>query len=98
MINNSIREALQKICAALNKHNVDFIIVGGIAVGFYAYQRFSAISIARPEMKTDLDFWYNPTVENYLNLLKALREIAVDTSKLEDIVFDPKKNVFKNSA
>lgn len=95
MINNSIREVLQKICAALNKYNVDYMIVGGVAVGFYGYQRLSGISIAKSEMKTDLDFWYNPTIENYLNLVKALSEIGVDTCKLENIVFDPKKTFLK---
>lgn len=95
MINNNIREVLQKVCAALNKYNVEYMIVGGVAVGFYGYQRLSGISIVKPEMKTDLDFWYSPTVENYLNLVKALGEIGVDTSKLENIVFDPEKTFLK---
>ena len=28
--------------------------------------------------KPDLDFWYNPTYENYFNLLKALEELGID--------------------
>jgi hypothetical protein len=95
MINNNIREVLQKVCAALNRYSVDYMIVGGVAVGYYGYQRISGISEARPEIKTDLDFWYNPTIENYLNLVKALGEMGVDTSKLENIVFDPKKTFLK---
>src|SRR6267142_7081213 len=95
MISNEIREALQRVCTSLNRHKVDCMLIGGVAVGFYGYQRISGISMFKPELKTDLDFWYNPTNENYLNLLKALEELEVDTSDLEKIVFDPQKTFLK---
>ena len=95
MISNKIREALQKVCRVLNTHQVDFMIVGGVAVGYYGYQRISGISISKPEMKTDLDFWYNPTTENFWFLLNALEELEINIESLRNIVFDPKKTFLK---
>lgn len=96
MISNEIRSTLQIVCAALNKHKVDCMLVGGTAVAFYGYQRISGISISdNPEIKIDHDFWYNPTNENFNNLVKALSHLQVDVSDLEKIVFDPQKTYLK---
>ena len=95
MISNEIRESLKKVCDVLSKHNVDSILVGGTAVGFYGYQRISGISFVKPEVKSDLDFWYNPTTDNFLKVLKALVELEVDTTDLEKIIFDPHRTYLK---
>ena len=95
MISNEIREVLQKVVASLNKYQVEYLIVGGVAVSFYGYQRISGTSESLPEMKTDLDFWYKPTNENFLNLVKALKEMGIETASLDQIVFDPKKTFLK---
>src|SRR6185436_4221475 len=86
---------LNQVCTILNKHKVDCLLVGGTAVGFYGYQRISGISYIKTEVKSDLDFWYNPTVENFHHVLKALKELGVDTSELEKIVFDPHRTYLK---
>jgi hypothetical protein len=49
----------------------------------------------KPEMKTDLDFWYKPTLSNFLNLVKALKDLGVQTESLDKVVFDPKKTFLK---
>jgi predicted nucleotidyltransferase len=95
MINNELRETLQKVCAALNKHNVDFILVGGTAVGYYGYRRISGITSFRPDISIDLDFWYKPTLANYLNLVNALSELGIDVGSLDHVVFDPQKTFLK---
>ena len=74
---------LPKVCGILNRHKVDYLLVGGMAVSFHGYARTTA----------DIDFWYAPTHENYHKLLKALDDFDVDTSELDDHVFDP-KNTF----
>ena len=78
---NQIREILINVCQSLNKHQVDYLIIGGIAVGVQGYPRYTA----------DIDFWYNPILSNYQNLLNALKELKVDTASLEETVFDPQK-------
>lgn len=95
MLNNELRETLQKVCASLNKHNVDCILAGGIAVGYYGYRRISGISAIRPEISIDLDFWYKPTLLNFLSLVNALAELGTDVSSLDQIVFDPQKTFLK---
>ncbi len=95
MIANEIRESLQKISFLLNKYEVEFIVVGGVAVGYHGYRRISGISMYKPEMKTDLDFWYKPTVSNFVNLVKALSELGVPNESLDKIIFDPKKTFLK---
>lgn len=39
MISNEIRQSLQTVCLALNKYKVEYMLIGGIAVAFYGYQR-----------------------------------------------------------
>jgi hypothetical protein len=95
MIINEMREALRIVCAALNKHKVEYLLVGGAAVGFYGFQRVSGIGYHHPETKTDLDFWYRPTLENYQRLTSALVEMGVDRSALERRPFDPQHSFLK---
>lgn len=96
MINNEIRSSLQKTCSALNNHNVEYLLIGGVAVGFYGYQRISGAGYpGRPEIVHDIDFWYKPTVENFINLVKALDELEIDTTTLKNIVFDAKRTFLR---
>lgn len=41
-----IKEALVSICTLLNKHEVNYLVIGGVAVIFHGYTRATA----------DLDF------------------------------------------
>jgi len=82
---NKIRESLRKICALLNKHNVEYMLIGGVAVGFYGFPRSTA----------DIDFWYNPTIVNFHNIIKALDEFGVETKELKEIIFDPQKTFLR---
>ena len=97
MISNEVRDSLKEVSGVLIKNNVDCLLVGGTAVGFYGYQRISGISVLTQEVKSDLDFWYNPTTENFFNIVKALRELKIDTVELDKIIFDPLKTYLKIS-
>ena len=76
-----MKETLVEISALLNKHEVDYLLIGGIAVVFHGYTRSTA----------DLDFWYDPTISNFQKITNAVKEYGIDVSELEKIVFDPKK-------
>lgn len=95
MISNEIRNVLQRTCAALNRYEVAYILIGGTAVAYYGYQRPSGVLQGNLDMKYDVDFWYQPTVSNYYRLLNALKALGVDTSRLENLVFDPKKTFLR---
>ncbi len=51
----------------LQKHQIEFILIGGAAVNFYGYSRPTG----------DLDIWLNPNDENKGKLISALREIKI---------------------
>nr|WP_221229891.1 hypothetical protein [Mucilaginibacter phyllosphaerae] len=46
---------------ALQKNNVQYIIIGGYAINFHGFQRFTG----------DMDVWLKDTLENRVNLRKA---------------------------
>jgi hypothetical protein len=79
MIISEIQEHLRNVSSILNKHKVEYIVVGGAAVNYYGNKRLSKVP-THPEFKVDLDFWYNPTIQNFQNLLTALSELQVDTT------------------
>lgn len=54
------------------KYKVEYIIVGGYAVGVHSQAR----------MTQDIDFWIKPTVENAKKLISALDEFGTPDLKL----------------
>lgn len=50
----------------LNGHNVRYLVVGGYAVAFHGYPRYTK----------DLDVWIELSPENADNVLKALEEFG----------------------
>jgi predicted nucleotidyltransferase len=82
---DSLREQVTKICRVLNENEVDYIIVGGLAVIFHGY----------PRSTSDIDFWYKPTVSNFQRLINSLDSLGVDTSDLKKLVFDPLKTYLR---
>ena len=77
----SLKDVFSKVCSLLNKHEVDFIVIGGLAVATHGFARNTF----------DIDFWYKPTHENYLNIISCFRELGVDVSSLDESVFNPTK-------
>jgi len=80
-----MKETLVEICTLLNKHEVDYLLIGGVAVVYHGYTRSTA----------DLDFWYNPTLTNFQRITNAIKEYGIDVSDLERIIFDPKKTFLR---
>ena len=77
-------------------HSVEYLVVGGTAVALHGYFRQSHDPSGRLMEKHDLDFWYNPTYNNYFKLLDALGEMGLDVTEFRDeIAPDPKKSFFR---
>lgn len=70
----------------LNKHQVEYILVGGYAVILHGYRRTTG----------DLDIWVNPTKENYSRLIKVYREFGLHESDMteENFLSNGTFNVF----
>jgi hypothetical protein len=88
--------ALLTVCSVLNKHGVDYLIVGGIAVALHGYFRRSIASNGIISDKVDLDVWYNPTYSNYFKVLEALAELGQNVTKhKEERTPNPRKAFFR---
>jgi len=69
VLNKDFREFLQ----LLNDHKVRYLIVGGYAVAFHGYPRYTK----------DLDLWICSDKENVEKLLKALEEFGFKSLNLK---------------
>lgn len=92
----NVTDEILQVCQILNKNNVQYLIVGGTAVAFHGYFRWSQNSAGTPTEKLDLDIWYNPTYDNYFKLLNALAELGQDVKEFfEEQSPNPLKSYFK---
>jgi hypothetical protein len=88
--------SILSICEVLNKYNIEYMIVGGVAVALHGYFRQSIGPDGQPAEKPDMDIWYNPTYGNYFRLLDALEELGQEVSKFKnEQAPNPKKSFFK---
>ncbi|WP_342086126.1 hypothetical protein [Dyadobacter sp. OTU695] len=88
--------SFQDVLSTLNKHEVEYLVVGGVAVGYYGYIRMSMASNGQFVDEPDLDIWYNPTYSNYYQLLEALEGIKIDVTRLKaEQTPDPKHSFLR---
>jgi hypothetical protein len=64
---NIFNDDFHDFIQCLNKHNVEYILVGGYAVIIRGYSRSTG----------DMDIWVNKTEANYVNLLSAIIEFGL---------------------
>lgn len=96
MPTNEIRAALKSVCQVFAKNDVEYILIGGLSVDFHGYHRISRGFVpGSNSLENDLDFWYNPTTDNYIKITKALDALNIDASTLKDAIFDPKKSFLR---
>lgn len=95
MLRDEIKQHLSRVCAILNSHHVEYMVVGGAAVSHYGFSRPSGIGGFTTDPKPDLDFWYKPTIENFESLIRALNELQIDVTDLKKIVFDKNHTFLK---
>lgn len=93
---SSLADSILRICRALNRFSVEYMIVGGTAVALHGYYRYSMDVAGEIATKPDLDVWYNPTYENYFKLLNALEYLGQDVTNFkEEQAPNPKQSFFK---
>lgn len=69
----------------LNEHNVQFLIVGGYAVNFHGYPRYTK----------DIDFWIWMNRENINKLISALTDFGFGTLQFNEDDFYNPENVIQ---
>ncbi|WP_373521739.1 hypothetical protein [Aquiflexum sp.] len=92
----TLKKTLLAICYLLSKHKVDYLLVGGIAVGLHGFFRLSKNQSGQVMDKPDIDIWFNPTYTNYFNIIKVMGELGQDISEFEkEETPNPRKSFFK---
>ncbi len=92
----NLTDEILQVCQILNNNGVQYLIVGGTAVAFHGYFRWSKNSTGATTEKFDLDIWYNPTLDNYFKLLNGLAELGQDVKEFFDEQSpNPLKSYFK---
>jgi hypothetical protein len=95
-VEKNLTDEILQVCQILNKNDVEYLIVGGTAVAFHGYFRWSQNSAGTQTQKFDLDIWYNPTYDNYFKLLNGLAELGQDVKAFfEEQSPNPLKSYFK---
>ena len=70
----------------LEKHNAEYLVVGGYAVGIHG----------RPRYTGDLDVWVNPAAVNAKKVLNAVNEFGFSSYGLTLSDFEIKGNILRN--
>jgi len=86
MSNNIFNDDFVDFLTALNKHNVEYILVGGYSVILHGYSRTTG----------DMDLWLNKTTENYNKLTKAFHDFGMPVFDMteENFLHNPAFDVF----
>ncbi|RDC61498.1 hypothetical protein [Adhaeribacter pallidiroseus] len=79
-LDNDFKEFLQ----LLNQYKVEFLIVGGYAVAFHGYPRYTG----------DFDIWINASGENADNLIRAVDAFGFETEGLQNLNFETETIAF----
>ncbi len=76
-------ESIKSFIRLAAKHDVKMLMVGGGAVNFHGYQRHSA----------DVDFWIDPTPENFSRLVSVFQEMGYGINDFPDKVKKREQNI-----
>lgn len=92
----TLKDSLLNVCRLLEKHNVQYMLIGGTAVALNGYYRHSVDMNGELTEKPDIDIWYNPTYENYFNFLKVIEGLGQDIAAFKNEQSpNPRKSFFK---
>ena len=95
-MDSNLKNSLLTVCTLLEKHNVQYILIGGTAVALNGYYRHSINIAGVLTEKPDIDIWYNPTYGNYFNILNVIEELGQDITEFRNEQSpNPRKSFFK---
>jgi hypothetical protein len=77
------QQDFEELLRLLEEQKVEYLIVGGYAVAFHGFPRFT----------NDIDILYHRALENIINLQKALVQFGFTAQELPIEVFKSKLNV-----
>ncbi|MES2458667.1 MAG: hypothetical protein V4594_24140 [Bacteroidota bacterium] len=95
-MSEDLRDTLLTVCTLLEKHKVQYMLIGGTAVALHGYYRMSMNSAGTLADKPDIDLWFEPSYENYSLILKVIEELGQDITDFKNEQNpNPRKSFFK---
>jgi hypothetical protein len=79
----NIQQDFKELLKLLEEHNIEYLVVGGYAVAFHGYPRFTK----------DIDIYYNNSSINIAKLQKALSQFGFTSKDLPADLFQTKGNI-----
>ena len=79
----NIQPDFEELLRLLEEHNIEYLIVGGYAVAFHGFPRFTK----------DIDVFYNRSTSNIQTLLNALMKFGFSSNELPAELFYEKGNI-----
>jgi len=77
MATTRLPQDFKEFLRLLNAHKVEYLLIGGYAVGYYGYPRATA----------DIDFWIAISLDNAERIVSALREFGFNPPDLSPELF-----------
>ncbi len=81
----NIQLNFEELLKLLEIHDVDYMIIGGYAVAFHGYPRFTQ----------DIDIFYNNNTQNIIRLRDALKDFGFSDSDIPENVFQEEGNIIQ---
>jgi hypothetical protein len=75
----------KELLKLLEKHSAEYVIVGGYAVAFYGYPRFTK----------DIDIFFRSSKDNITRIRKALIEFGFAENDLPESIFEEPGNIIQ---
>jgi hypothetical protein len=79
----NIQQDFEELFELLGRHKVDFMVVGGYAVAFHGFPRFTK----------DIDIFFRPSPDNVEKLRQALKDFGFTEEDLSPGLFDKPGNI-----
>ena len=78
----NLPQDFKEFLTLLNKHEVEYLLVGGYAVALHGYPRYTG----------DIDFWINNSEPNAEKIITVLKEFGFDLPELsKDMFLEPNR-------
>ncbi len=81
----SLPQDFKDFLKLLNSHKVDYLLIGGYAVGYHGYPRATA----------DMDIWIGMSHKNAKKLVIVLKEFGFDLPEVDENLFLQKEKVLR---
>ena len=81
----SLPQDFKDFLKLLNSHKVDYLLIGGYAVGYHGYPRATA----------DMDIWIGISQKNAKKLVLVLKEFGFDFPEIDENLFLKKDKVLR---